>query len=97
MSPSFSHWQTETTKPASFIIPDLVSHCHFPISYNVHGDEINKESVEWLEANCPDLDDGQRRAFRGLQAGVLTAYCYTSAPAKRLRVVADFLGYLFHL
>jgi hypothetical protein len=90
MSPSLS--QTETTKPASFIIPDLVSHCHFPISYNVHGDEINKESVEWLEANCPDLDDGQRRAFRGLQAGVLTAY-----PAKRLRVVADFLGYLFHL
>lgn len=95
MSPSLS--QTETTKPSSFILPDLVSHCHFPLSYHVNGDEIAKESLEWLEAGCPDLNDEQRQAFRGLQAGVLAAYCYTTGPAKRLRVVADFLGYLFHL
>ena len=96
MSPSLP--QAETTKPsASFIIPDLVSHCNFPLSYNVHGDEVAKDSADWLDANCPDLNDKQRAALRGLQAGELTAYCYTTASAKRLRVVADFLAYLFHL
>lgn len=90
--------QAETTKPStSFIIPDLVSHCDFPLSYNVHGDEVAKESVAWLDANCPDLNAKQRRALYGLQAGELTAYTYTSAPAHRLRVVSDFLTYLFHL
>lgn len=96
MSPSLS--QTETTKPsASFILPDLVSHCKFPLTYNVHGDEVAKASTDWMDANCPDLNAKQRRALRGLQAGELTAYCYTSASAERLRVVADFLTYLFHL
>ena len=95
---SLSLSQDETTKPcASFIIPDLVSHCNFPLSYNIHGDEIDKESTDWLDANCPDLNAGQRRALRGLQAGALTAYCYTTASRERLRVVADFLTYLFHL
>ena len=96
MSPSSS--QVETTKPStSFILPDLVSHCNFPLTYNVHGDQIAKESTDWLDANCPDLDAKQRRALRGLQAGELTAYCYTTASPQRLRVVADFLTYLFHL
>ena len=96
MSPSFS--QAETIKPsASFIIPDLVSHCKFPLSYNVHGDEVEKQCTDWLDANCPDLNVKQRRALRGLKAGILTAHCYTTASAKRLRVVADFLTYLFHL
>lgn len=90
--------QSETTKPStSFIIPDLVSHCKFPLTYNVHGDEIAKQTVDWLDNNCPDLNAKQRRALRGLQAGELTAYCYPTASAERLRVVSDFLIYLFHL
>jgi hypothetical protein len=90
--------QSETTKPStSFILPDLVSHCKFPLTYNVHGDEVAKASTDWMDANCPDLNAKQRRALRGLQAGHLTAYTYTSASAERLRVVADFLTYLFHL
>jgi hypothetical protein len=35
--------------------------------------------------------------MRGLQAGELTAYCYNNCPASRLRVVSDFMCYLFHL
>ena len=85
------------SKPTSFVIPDLVSHCTFPLSYNVNGDEIAKQSVDWLDSNCPDLDTKARRALRGLQAGELTAYCYPTASKKRLRVVSDFMTYLFHL
>jgi hypothetical protein len=35
--------------------------------------------------------------MRGLQAGKLTAYCYNNCTSARLRVVCDFLTYLFHL
>jgi alpha-muurolene/germacrene-A/gamma-muurolene synthase len=90
--------QDVATKPStSFIIPDLVSHCNFPLSYNVHGDEVARESVDWLDVNCPDLNVKQRRDLRGLQAGELTAYCYHTASRERLRVVSDFMNYLFHL
>jgi hypothetical protein len=84
-------------KPTSFILPDLVSHCKFKLSYHPNGDEIARQSVEWLDTSCPDLNPKQRRALRGLQAGELTAYCYHTASPERLRVVSDFMNYLFHL
>ena len=84
-------------QPTSFIIPDLVSHCAFSLSYNVHGDEVARQSMDWLDGNCSDLNAEQRRALRGLQAGELTAYCYTTTSPQRLRVVSDFMNYLFHL
>lgn len=86
-----------TRKPASFILPDLVSHCKYKLEYNIHGDEVAKQSVNWLDTNCPDLNSKQRRALYGLQAGELTAYCYNTADKERLRVVSDFMNYLFHL
>lgn len=89
--PSFSE------KPTSFILPDLVSHCKFKLSYHPNGDEVARHSVEWLDTNCPDLNAKQRRALRGLQAGELTAYCYHTTTSERLRVVSDFMNYLFHL
>ncbi|KAF9556003.1 terpenoid synthase [Agrocybe pediades] len=91
--PSFD----SSKQPTSFILPDLVSHCRFPLSYNKHGDEIAAQSVNWLDSNCPDLNAKQRKALRGLQAGELTAYCYNTASPERLRVVSDFMNYLFHL
>ena len=90
--------QVDTTKQStSFVIPDLVSHCTFPLSYHANGDEVAQQSVNWLDTNCPDLDTKQRRALHGLQAGELTAYCYHTASPERLRVVSDFMNYLFHL
>jgi len=80
-----------------FILPDLVSHCALPLVYNSNGDAVAAESVKWLDANCPVLNEKRRKALYGLQAGELTAYCYNTAPAERLRVVSDFMNYLFHL
>ncbi|KIM48679.1 hypothetical protein M413DRAFT_83524 [Hebeloma cylindrosporum] len=89
---------SDYTIPArSFILPDLVSHCSFSLSYHVDGDEIAQRSVDWLNSRCPDLNPKQRHALRGLQAGELTAYCYHTATPERLRVVSDFMNYLFHL
>lgn len=83
--------------PTSFVLPDLVSHCNFPLVYHANGDAVAHQSVTWLDANCPDLNAKQRVALRGLQAGELTAYCYNTAADHRLRVVSDFMNYLFHL
>ncbi|KAJ3516644.1 hypothetical protein NLJ89_g985 [Agrocybe chaxingu] len=90
--------ESSPARPTSFVLPDLVSHCKFPLSYHPNGDEIAQESVDWLDNSCPDLSAKQRRALRGLQSGELTAYCYNQATSpERLRVVSDFLTYLFHL
>ncbi|KAK0211241.1 terpenoid synthase [Desarmillaria ectypa] len=88
---------TETKRPTSFILPDLVSHCTFPLVYHPNGDAIAAQSVKWLDTNCPDLNAKQRAALYGLQAGELTAYCYNTSSDARLRVVSDFMNYLFHL
>ncbi|KAF8623351.1 hypothetical protein AX15_006423 [Amanita polypyramis BW_CC] len=84
-------------KTTTFILPDLVSLCKFPVRYHPDGDEIAKESAEWLDANCPGLTTRQRKAIYGLQGGVLAAYSYTTGPKERLRVIADYINYLFHL
>ncbi|KAF7331252.1 Terpene cyclase [Mycena kentingensis (nom. inval.)] len=94
--------RTMTTMPApsmplSFELPDLVSHCTYPLLYNPAGDAIAAQSVAWLDYNCPTLSSKQRRALRGLKAGELTAHCYHTAAPERLRVVSDFMNYLFHL
>jgi hypothetical protein len=80
-----------------FILPDLVSHCNFTLAYHANGDEIAQQSVDWLNSGFPDLSSKQRHALYVLQAGKLTAYCYNTATPERLRVVSDFLSYLFHL
>jgi hypothetical protein len=87
----------DTIPTRYFILPDLVSHCNFSLSYHVNGDEIAQQSVDWLNSRCPDLSPKQRHALLGLQAGELTAYCYHTATPERLRVVSDFMNYLFHL
>ena len=84
-------------EPTSFILPDLVSHCHFPLTYHPDGDEVAAQSDRWLDLGCPELSPKKRKALYGLKAGELTAYCYPTCDKEHLRVVSDFMNYLFHL
>ena len=88
--------QTQS-RPLGYFLPDLVGHCSFPLTYNTHGDEVARESDKWLDNGCPELTPKKRKALYGLHAGELTAFCYTSCDAHRLRVISDFMNYLFHL
>ncbi|KAI0351509.1 terpenoid synthase [Trametes cingulata] len=88
---------TPSSRADHFILPDLVGHCHFPLTYHPNGDAIAAESVRWLDEGCPELSPKARAALYGLQAGELTAYCYPHCSDERLRVVSDFMNYLFHL
>ncbi|KAJ7230248.1 terpenoid synthase [Mycena pura] len=83
--------------PTSYILPDLISHCTYPLIYHPDGDLVDQETVDWLEYSCPDLSPKQRKALRGLQAGKFVAYGYHAAPTDRLRIISDYLAYLFHL
>ncbi|KAJ7355856.1 terpenoid synthase [Mycena albidolilacea] len=88
---------SSTVAPTSFILPDLFSHCPFPLIYHPNGDTVAQESVDWLDTSCPELSPKQRKALHGLKAGELTGYCYPTTSPERLRVVSDFMNYLFHL
>ncbi|KAJ7682965.1 isoprenoid synthase domain-containing protein [Mycena rosella] len=79
-----------------FVLPDLVSHCTFPIRVSRHRKQITVETKKWLFKG-DNLSGKVRAKFHGLKAGTLTAMCYPHAGAPQLRVCNDFLTYLFHL
>jgi len=78
------------------ILPDLVSHCKFDIRVNRHRKQITSETKRWLFKG-DNLKGKKRDAFHGLKAGLLSAICYPDAGCPQLRLVNDFLTYLFHL
>ncbi len=84
-------------EPSFFVLPDLVNHCPFSPTYHDDGDAIAADSLEWIVSQSPHFTQKQVTAMRGLQAGELTAYCYNNCASDHLRVVSDFMYYLFHL
>ncbi|KAF5375474.1 hypothetical protein D9757_009970 [Collybiopsis confluens] len=96
----FTHQDSEITPTTTcFTLPDLISDCPFPTAYHPSGDAISAESALWLDNACPQLNEKRRKAVYGLKSGILAGYCYTSPQISdyRLRIVADYLNYLFHL
>ncbi|EGO03766.1 hypothetical protein SERLA73DRAFT_175395 [Serpula lacrymans var. lacrymans S7.3] len=85
-----------STYPSKIIIPDLVSHCTFPIRISRHHKEASKESKQWLFIG-DNSNEKTRRAFHGLKAGKLTSMCYPDAGYPQLLVCCEFMNYLFHL
>ncbi|KAI5983940.1 isoprenoid synthase domain-containing protein [Pisolithus orientalis] len=84
------------SSPTKVIIPDLVSHCTFALRSSIHQRRLSAESERWL-FRSDNLNESTRHSFRGLKAGKLTAMCYPNAGYPQLRVVSDFLNWLFHL
>ncbi|XP_006463368.1 hypothetical protein AGABI2DRAFT_208101 [Agaricus bisporus var. bisporus H97] len=82
--------------PKSFILPDLVSHCDFKLRISRHRKQVTVETKKWLFQG-DSLDANKRKAFHGLNAGLLTAMTYPNAACPQLRVCNDFLTFLFHL
>lgn len=82
--------------PSKIVIPDLVSHCTFPLRNNRHRKQATVECKRWLFRGG-NLSQKKRDAFHGLKAGLLTAMCYPNAAFPQLRVCCDFMNWLFHL
>ena len=83
-------------EPTFFILPDFLYY-PFPLTFHDDGDAVEAESLNWILSYSLHLTQRKVAGMRGLQAGVLTAYCYNNCTSERLRVVSDFLNYLFFL
>lgn len=57
---------------------------------------MTTETKRWLFKDG-NLLGKKREAYHGLKAGLLTSMCYPDAAYPQLRVVNDFMTYLFHL
>jgi hypothetical protein len=77
-------------------LPDLVSHCTFPQRLNAFCEPVAAQSEAWMIEGA-HFSDKRRRRFQGLKAGLLTAMCYPDCGEEELRVVSDFMNYLFNL
>ena len=85
-----------TPPPSKIVIPDLVSHCDFPLRNSRHRKQATVECKQWLFRGG-NLSERKRNAFHGLKAGLLTSMCYPNAAYPQLRVCCDFMNWLFHL
>ena len=88
-----SHFYPAGTK---VLIPDLVSHCQFPLRINSHRNQAIEECEDWLFRGG-NLSEAKRRAYHGLKAGLLTTMCYPNAAYPQLRANCDFMNWLFHM
>ena len=82
--------------PTNFILPDLVSHCTYPLLLNKHCDPVARASERWLLSGA-NHDTKKSKKFMGLKAGELTAACYPDAAERSLRVCVDFMNWLFNM
>jgi len=96
MSSTVARLQTARSSPKKILLPDLVSHCNFKLRINRHRKQVTTETKKWLFKDG-NLMGKKRSAYHGLKAGLLTSMCYPDAGYGQLRVVNDFLTYLFHL
>jgi hypothetical protein len=68
----FSYKPTLQSRKADYsntyiVLPDLVSHCKFPLAYHPNGDEITAQSTKWLIDGNPELSAKGKAALQGLQ------------------------------
>ncbi|KAF7325813.1 Terpene-synth-C domain-containing protein [Mycena kentingensis (nom. inval.)] len=83
--------------PTKFVLPDLVSHCDFPIRHSRFKKRVETETKRWLFRGDNLQSPKIRARFHGLKCGTLSSMCYPAAGYPQLRVCNDFLTYLFHI
>lgn len=97
MAPATTNTSTRSNfETARFILPDLVSGCHYPLRLNLDCYPVSRASEQWL-LHGARLAEPRVTVFMGLHAGELTAACYPDADAFHLRVCSDFMNWLFNM
>ncbi|KAF9237777.1 isoprenoid synthase domain-containing protein [Melanogaster broomeanus] len=72
MSPAATHTTTRSSElsPASFVLPDLVSDCPYPLRINPHLHDVARASEQWLIEGAR-LVEPHTTKFMALKAGTL--------------------------
>lgn len=81
-------------EPAGFILPDLFSDCRYPLRVNPHSHHISRASEQWLFTKLHVVEPEVAK-FRALRIHDLIASCYPDADASHLRILSDFLNWIF--
>ena len=79
---------------STFTLPDLVSHCPYPLRINPLCDTVTRNSEAWILTEAKYTPE-KKKKFLDTVAGILTAYCYPDADAFHLQVSSDYLTWLF--
>ncbi|KAF9237775.1 isoprenoid synthase domain-containing protein [Melanogaster broomeanus] len=79
--------------PASFILPDLVSACPYPLRISPHFPNIARASAQWLLEGAR-LVEPHATKIASMKAGELAAACYPNADAFHLSVCSDFMNWI---
>ena len=82
---------------SSINIPDLSSYCgdRFRLRISRHRKEVSSQSKKWFfYADHSSIE--KKNAYHGLNPGLLVSVCYPHGGFPQLRVVTDFLTYLFY-
>lgn len=96
MAPTATYERAPESSSNGFILPDLVSDCHYPLFLSPHCYNVARASERWLLKGAR-LVEPRVTKFMGLKAGELTAACYPDADEFHLRVCSDFMNWLFNM
>ncbi|KAG0699171.1 terpene synthase [Suillus ampliporus] len=83
-------------EPTEFVLPDLLSDCHYPLRVNPHCHPVSRASEQWLFTEACVVEPEMTK-FRSLPLGDCTAACYPDADASHLRVCVDVINWSFTL
>ncbi|KIL66894.1 hypothetical protein M378DRAFT_74746 [Amanita muscaria Koide BX008] len=80
----------------SFIVPDMTSHCKYPVHVNPYDEEQSRASIQWL-AETIHLSKKEEARYVAVKFGYLISLVIPYADAQRLRISIDWTNYTFWL
>ncbi|KAG2358272.1 terpene synthase [Suillus spraguei] len=83
-----------TPQPSQFILPDLISDCHYPLRQNPYRDVVSRASDQWL-VDVAQLLEPEIKGYIDMDAGGFAALCYPGADAFHLQVCSDCFNWIF--
>lgn len=83
--------------PYLLLLPNLASHCPFTVRFNPHQEGIYAQTKGWFFDGNDSLLEKQCETFNGLNSTLLASVCYPDAGRHQMRILSDFLAYLFLL
>ncbi|KAI6021041.1 isoprenoid synthase domain-containing protein [Pisolithus marmoratus] len=79
----------------TFLLPDLLTICPYPLRLNSYLDDVLRDVDKWL-VEVGGLSEGRLEKTKAAKSTLLCATYLPDADAARLRVCADFHAFLFY-
>ncbi|KIJ56930.1 hypothetical protein M422DRAFT_149352 [Sphaerobolus stellatus SS14] len=76
----------------TFQLPNLFSHCKFPLRYHLNGDNIASESDDWYRNGFPTFPPQQEARLSALLASNVAASIYDDAENQHVRAACDLMN-----